>query len=124
MVKLRQELKAAGVSPGRADGVFGAGTLRALKTFQARHHLAADGVAGPNTWRALLNDGKKPGGATAPRKTTPAAACTPLLRQSFFARAIGNFISKRSTGRPPMMCSAMISFTSAWLTRSYQTLSG
>ena len=74
VVKLQQELKAAGVSPGRADGVFGAGTLRALKTFQARHHLAADGVAGPNTWRALLNDGKKPGGATAPRKTTPAAA--------------------------------------------------
>lgn len=74
MVKLQQELKASGLLPGKADGVFGANTLRALKTFQARHHLTVDGMAGPNTWRALLNDGKKPAGAAAPKKTTPAPA--------------------------------------------------
>jgi peptidoglycan hydrolase-like protein with peptidoglycan-binding domain len=37
----------------RADGVFGAGTVRALKRFQRRHDLKADGVAGPATWRML-----------------------------------------------------------------------
>lgn len=74
VVKLQKELKAAGLAVGRADGIFGAHTLKALKTFQKRHHLAVDGVAGPNTWRALLNDGKKPAGAAAPKKTTPASA--------------------------------------------------
>ena len=42
--------RALGVS---ADGVFGPGTERALKSWQRRHGLAADGVAGPQTRRAL-----------------------------------------------------------------------
>jgi hypothetical protein len=36
-----------------ADGVFGKGTVRALKRFQRRRGMKADGVAGPATWRAL-----------------------------------------------------------------------
>ena len=30
-----------------ADGIFGAGTERAVKRFQRRHHLDADGIVGP-----------------------------------------------------------------------------
>jgi len=37
----------------RADGVFGAGTARALRRWQRRHGLPGDGVAGPATWRML-----------------------------------------------------------------------
>ncbi|MFA9270142.1 MAG: peptidoglycan-binding protein [Baekduiaceae bacterium] len=37
----------------KPDGVFGGGTLRAVKRFQRRHHLKADGVVGPGTWRML-----------------------------------------------------------------------
>jgi peptidoglycan hydrolase-like protein with peptidoglycan-binding domain len=37
----------------RADGVFGTGTLRAVKRFQRRHDIEADGVVGPGTWRML-----------------------------------------------------------------------
>jgi peptidoglycan hydrolase-like protein with peptidoglycan-binding domain len=36
-----------------ADGVFGTGTVRAVKRFQRRRGMKADGVAGPATWRAL-----------------------------------------------------------------------
>ena len=36
-----------------ADGIFGAGTERALKTHQSAEGLNADGVAGRNTYRSL-----------------------------------------------------------------------
>ena len=40
-------------STSRADGVFGRGTVRAVKRFQRRHGLHADGVVGGATWRMV-----------------------------------------------------------------------
>src|SRR3954451_25180490 len=36
-----------------ADGIFGTGTLHAVKRFQRRHHLTVDGVVGTVTWRLV-----------------------------------------------------------------------
>jgi peptidoglycan hydrolase-like protein with peptidoglycan-binding domain len=36
-----------------ADGDFGRGTARAVREFQRKHGLKADGIVGPSTWAAL-----------------------------------------------------------------------
>lgn len=37
-----------------ADGVFGAATEAALRSYQSANNLVADGICGSNTWRKLL----------------------------------------------------------------------
>src|SRR3712207_8723762 len=53
-----------------ADGVFGRGTVRAVKRFQRRHGMTADGVAGPATWRALERGSSRGRTASKDRKST------------------------------------------------------
>ncbi len=36
------------------DGRYGPATANAVRAFQNKHHLTADGVTGPDTWRGLL----------------------------------------------------------------------
>ncbi|MEU7282476.1 peptidoglycan-binding domain-containing protein [Streptomyces sp. NPDC045431] len=52
-------LRFHGVSIGSSgvDGVFGADTERAVKTFQSRKGIARDGKVGPNTWYYLRTPG-------------------------------------------------------------------
>lgn len=39
-----------------ADGEFGAETLKAVKSFQKKNGLVVDGIVGPKTWNALLDN--------------------------------------------------------------------
>lgn len=50
---LQATLKRAGYDPGNVDGIFGAQTRSAVIAFQRANELVADGIVGPNTWRAL-----------------------------------------------------------------------
>lgn len=50
---LQKKLLGQGINPGPIDGVFGPKTEDAVKRFQERSGLSADGIAGPNTFGAL-----------------------------------------------------------------------
>lgn len=50
---LQRALRRLGGDPGPVDGRFGTGTWRAVRAFQRRHGLGADGIVGPKTWIAL-----------------------------------------------------------------------
>ena len=68
-------------SPKAVDGRFTAATAKALARFQAKKHLAADGIAGKLTYRALA------GGSAA------AAAFTPPVRATHVVAAGESFYS-------------------------------
>ena len=51
---LQLGLTRAGFAPGAIDGIFGARTAASLMRFQRANGLTPDGVAGRNTWSALM----------------------------------------------------------------------
>lgn len=51
---LQSALYCNGYDPNGIDGSFGPDTEKAVKSFQAARNLKVDGVAGKNTWEALL----------------------------------------------------------------------
>ncbi len=46
---LQRRLKAAGFDPGVIDGDFGPATAKALRSFQEKAGIGADGIFGPQT---------------------------------------------------------------------------
>ncbi len=74
---LQQRLKALGYYDGAVDGSYGAGTEAAVKAFQSRNGLAADGKAGEKT-QALLYSTNAVAATATPRVTaTPRITATP-----------------------------------------------
>lgn len=57
---LQKKLKAAGFDPGPIDGIFGPKTQAAVMAFQRAAGISVDGIAGPQTFRALSDYGTSP----------------------------------------------------------------
>jgi peptidoglycan hydrolase-like protein with peptidoglycan-binding domain/TPR repeat protein len=68
---LQRHLAAAGFSPGRIDGRYGALTSRAVARFQRAKHLRVDGIAGPQTLGRLLRP-LRSGQVARPRQSSAA----------------------------------------------------
>src|SRR4051812_18385214 len=55
VAQLQNLLRSKGFNPGASDGVFGPKTRAAVIAFQRARGLTADGIVGPQTWRALTS---------------------------------------------------------------------
>jgi peptidoglycan hydrolase-like protein with peptidoglycan-binding domain len=51
--KLQEMLNSLGFNCGAADGIFGPKTQAAVKAFQKKYGLVADGIVGPLTWAKI-----------------------------------------------------------------------
>jgi peptidoglycan hydrolase-like protein with peptidoglycan-binding domain len=67
VTQLQKRLNELGFNCGKADGIFGSGTERAIINFQKSKGLKADGIAGPKTLGALFSTGGSTGGNTPPQ---------------------------------------------------------
>ncbi len=81
---LQRALSVLGFACGAIDGIFGAFTERAVREFQVNSGLPADGIAGPETARTVLNlrhvwEGKDPQSHSAAH-IAPARAAEVLTR--------------------------------------------
>ena len=65
-------LEKRGIDVGKVDGIFGAGTRAAVRTFQEKNGITADGLPGPQTIAKLLE-----GTAETPANTTETPPKTP-----------------------------------------------
>lgn len=70
VLEVQQALRRAGFDPGPLDGIAGPLTRRAIRAFQRRAGLKADGIAGPRTQARLL-------GHQSPASSGPAAPAVP-----------------------------------------------
>lgn len=81
--ELQQWLSSKGFQTGAADGIFGARTGNALKSYQRSAGLGADGIAGPQTFSKMkVSSGSSSSNVSkAPAPSNNSSALSRVLRQ-------------------------------------------
>lgn len=67
VTKLQKALKEQNYFSSKVDGIYGPLTKSSVVTFQRKHHLQVDGIAGPQTLRALYGSSQT---VAAPKQTS------------------------------------------------------
>ena len=71
VLSVQIRLAALGYYTGKLDGVYGSGTITAMKAFQGRNKLTVDGVCGPNTLMVLFSNAAIDAGSTQQPEADP-----------------------------------------------------
>ena len=94
--ELQRRLKEWGYYTGEVDGIYGAGTVQAVKLFQQKNGLTADGIAGRATFEALgmndsvkVLDNDKKGQSSASNNSSYTSSDLYLLAKCIYAEARG-----------------------------------
>lgn len=96
---LQESLRARG-APIEADGDFGPATQRAVRQFQKKHGLGVDGIAGPETMKALARAAeRRPSGGEGAVKPPGEGAVKPSGEGAAPDRPAGE--SAGTDGKPP-----------------------
>ncbi len=77
---LQQKLKNLGYYSGTVDGDYGDGTVSAVKAFQSRNGLTADGVAGEATLKLIDSGNAKKAATPSPKPTATPTPTSSALR--------------------------------------------
>ncbi len=89
VVALQRQLNAHGAKIA-TDGQFGSGTAQAVKSFQSKNGLGADGVAGPQTWNKLVGGSTGGGGGGSSIKLSQSEAQRLLSNAGISVHSSGN----------------------------------
>ncbi len=94
--EVQRRLKQWGYYDGPVDGIYGAKTVEAVKKFQRKNGLTADGIAGKSTYQALgMNDsakaleGNKGGSSNSSSSSSYTNSDLYLLAKCIYAEARG-----------------------------------
>lgn len=97
VVEIQRRLKAWGYYDGTLDGRYGYQTYLAVRRFQSKNGLRADGIAGNNTLGALgINTGEP--SAPAPARTTSTSSKAALTNQD--VNLLARLINGEARGEP------------------------
>ena len=83
---IQEKLKRWGYYTGNVDGIYGSGTVSAVKKFQQKNGLSVDGIAGPKTLSAM---GIQSSSGSSSSSTTNNSSNVALLAKAIYSEARG-----------------------------------